>query len=193
MSRTSGDGNDRLHHAVKARRRVNLRMVALAACLLCDASFAASWTAHVDEREGLPVFAKGGASALSSSFAFWGRNWAWAGIETKFRVAAPYAYSIAGKNQALDFDLAARVRKSSNRELAWEFDFNALSRTADAIGGGIVFQFDLATFAAELGEPQLLAGNRGWAWGRVGGAAGGGGHPGGGWGGGGGNPDRDAF
>src|SRR5207253_478859 len=39
----------------------------------------------------------------------------------------------------------------------------ALSR-----GGGPVFRFDLANFAGELGEPELLAGNRGWTWGRRG-------------------------
>ena len=37
------------------------------------------------------------------------------------------------------------------------------------MGGGIIFRFDLATFGAEFGDPELLAGNRGWGWGRRGG------------------------
>lgn len=146
------------------------RFILLAAYLLSNAAFGASWTASVDQRQGLPALSKGGASALSSGFVFWGKDWAWADTQAEFKVVAPFEYIVVGKNQALDFDLAGRIGKPSSQQLVWEFDLNARSTTPDVIGGGIAFKFDLATFGSELGEPELLPANRGWAWGRAGGS-----------------------
>ena len=145
------------------------RFIVLAAYLLSNAASAAAWTASVDQAQGLPALSKGGATALSSTFMFWGKNWTRADQPVQFKVLAPFEYSVAGANQALNYDLTGRIRKSSNSQLVWEFDLQARSTTVGVIGGGIVFQFDLATFGTELGEPQLLPGNRGWAWGREGG------------------------
>lgn len=146
------------------------RFILLAAYLLSNVAFGASWTASVDQRQGLPALSKGGASALSSGFVFWGKDWAWADTQAEFKVVAPFEYIVVGKNQALDFDLAGRIGKPSSQQLVWEFDLNARSTTPDVIGGGIAFKFDLATFGSELGEPELLPANRGWAWGRAGGS-----------------------
>ena len=145
------------------------RFISLATCLLSNVALAAAWTASVDE-QGLPAISRGGAGAVSSAFVFWGKNWAWAHQQMEFKVVAPFEYAVAGKNQALNFDFAGRIKKPSNRQLVWEFDLNARSTTSDVIGGGIAFEFDLANFRAELGEPELLPGNRGWAWGRAGGS-----------------------
>lgn len=146
------------------------RFIAPAAYLLSNAALAASWSASVDQREGLPAISRGGAAALSSNFAFWGKNWAWAGQEAEFKVVAPFEYSDVGKNRALDFDLVGKIRKSSNQQLVWEFDLNARRTTTDATGGGVAFKFDLATFGPEMGDPELLPANRGWVWGRAGGS-----------------------
>jgi len=146
------------------------RSILLVALLLSNAAFAASWTASVDQGDGLPALSKGGAIALSSTFVFWGKNWAWADMPREFKVVAPFEYVVAAKNQALNFDLAGRIRKSSNQQLVWEFELNSRSTTPDVIGGGIAFKFELATFGSELGEPELLPANRGWAWGRAGGS-----------------------
>jgi hypothetical protein len=35
------------------------------------------------------------------------------------------------------------------------------------MGGGMVFQFDPAQIAGDMGAPQLLPGNRGWSWGKA--------------------------
>jgi hypothetical protein len=145
-----------------------LCLASLAAYWLSSAAFAASWTVTVDQHEGLPALSRGGASALSSSFVFWSDNWAWADLQTQFTVAAPFEYSVIGKNQALDFDLSSHIRKPSNRQLIWNFNLNARSTMAKVIGGGIAFKFDVASHGSELGEPELLPGNRGWAWGRTG-------------------------
>ncbi len=129
----------------------------------------ADWSAGVDEKTGLPVLASSGAVAMSPGFAFWGANWAWADLQTAFKVTAPYRYALAGKNKALDFDLAADVHKPSEQQLVWDFRLDARSTMPNVIGGGMVFKFDLANFGAEMGEPVLLPDNRGWAWGREGG------------------------
>jgi len=147
------------------------RLIPLAAFLLSSVVHAASWTASVDQQQGgLPILSRGGVSALSSNFVFWGKNWAWADMSKEFKAIAPFEYSVAGKNQTLNFDFSSRIKKPSNQQLVWELDLNARSMITDVIGGGIAFGFDLATFGAELGEPELLPANRGWAWGRTGGS-----------------------
>jgi len=136
--------------------------------LSCVAT-ASSWSSGVDERNGLPTLSKGGNIALSSAFVFWQANWAFADEQTEFKIRGPFAYAIAGKNPALHFDLAGRITKASERKLIWEFDLDAHSPASNVIGGGISFSFDRATFGSELGEPELLPDNLGWAWGHVGG------------------------
>src|SRR5262245_54091260 len=150
--------------------RAVCRLVLPLLCLLSGPLNAASWVASVDQRNGLPAVSIGGASAVSADFVFWKKDWAWSGLSTDFRVFAPFRYGVAGKNQGLNFDLTARIGKESDRQLAWTFELDARSTTPDAIGGGMSFRFNLASFSAPLGEPELLAGNRGWAWGRTGGA-----------------------
>lgn len=151
-------------------RMLALLVASLATCSPCNSTVAASLTVSVDERAGLPVISRGGANVLSSEFVFWGENWKWAGQQTAFKVLAPLDYFVAGKNRALDFDLSSRIRKPTNGQLVWEFDLNAHGTTSNVIGGGIAFKFDAAAFDPELGEPELLPGNRGWAWGRAGGS-----------------------
>ncbi|MEI6299852.1 MAG: glycosyl hydrolase family 5 [Betaproteobacteria bacterium] len=154
------------------KRLCSLARLALVA-LLFGGTFAAAdakaagWAVRAED--GMPVLARGGAAALTTNFAFWGKNWAWAHQSAQFKVLAPFDYAIAGNNQILNLDLAARIRKSADRSLAWDLDFNARSASTDVVGGGMVFQFDLAAFGAEFGEPQLLPENRGWTWGRPGG------------------------
>jgi hypothetical protein len=146
------------------------RFISLTAFLISNVAVAASWTASVDQEQwGLPAISKGGASAVWSNFVFWGKSWTWADMTKEFKVVAPFEYSVTAKNRALNFDLSSRISKPSSKQLVWEFDLNAHSTTAVVIGGGIAFKFDLATFRAEMGEPELLPGNRGWGWGRAGG------------------------
>src|SRR5262249_27268268 len=95
------------------------------ACLLSTGTCAASWTASVDQRNGLPSVSLSGGTALSSGFGFWGKNWVWAEMATDFKVVAPFEYRVAAKNQALNFDLSAHVTKPSSRQLVWQFDLSA--------------------------------------------------------------------
>jgi hypothetical protein len=146
------------------------RFLALAIILFPTAAFAASWTVSVDQRTGLPAISRGGVRALSSALVFWGKNWGWAGQQTEFNIVSPFEYVFVARNRSLDFDLSSHIKKSSTEQLVWEFDLNARSTTSDVIGGGISFRFNLAPFGTELGDPELLPDNRGWAWGRAGGS-----------------------
>jgi Cellulase (glycosyl hydrolase family 5) len=151
---------------------VLIRAVAVFVSLWAPTGLAAAapLTASVDQHQGLPRLSVGGGSALSSAFVFWAKNWSWTELKTQFKVVAPFEYEISGIDQTLNFDLSAHITKPSNRQLVWTFDLAAAAATTEVIGGGISFNFDLANFGAQLGEPQLLPGNRGWSWGRSGGA-----------------------
>lgn len=155
-----------VHHATSSVAA--LRLLFVMACLLSNMAFCATWTASVDPRHGLPVISRSGDIALSSGFAFWGKNWAWAGQRVDVKVTGPFEYTVSGSNRALNFDVLGRVRRPSSHQFVWEFDFNAVAATPDVIGGGISFRFNPEMFSQELGEPALLPDNRGWVWGRTG-------------------------
>ncbi len=122
--------------------------------------------ASVDQSQGLPTLSIGGGRAMSSAFVFWGKSWAWANSVAQFKVVGPFEYGVSAVVQGLNLDLVGHISKLSERQLVWSFDLNAAETKNDVIGGGISFQFDLANFASQLGEPSLLPGNRGWSWGR---------------------------
>lgn len=149
---------------------VRLGVLAFAAFCIASTASGATWKAGADDNEGLPTLSKGGTVALSSAYVFWGKNWVFADEQTDFKVTAPFDYSFSGKNAALNFDLAGHAKKRSDTQLTWDFDFNAHSASTGIIGGGISFRFDLQSFGAELGEPELLPGNMGFTWGRAGGS-----------------------
>ena len=133
-------------------------------CMFSHAVYADPWIASVDQG-GLPIISGGGVTAISSQFIFWGKNWHWANLSLQFDVTAPFEYKLTGTNQALNFGLSGHVKKQSEQQLVWNLNFNESAGMTDVIGGGISFKFDLATFGARMGEPELLPDNRGWRWG----------------------------
>ena len=131
-------------------------------------AFAASWVVTLNQH-GLPDLSIGGATAISSNFIFWGAHATWTAFPNQRKVNAPYQYSISGTDKALDFALNGHVSKPSDQQLVWQFDLDAGTATPDAFGGGMIFKLNLASFGPELGDPELLPGNRGWVWGPSGG------------------------
>jgi hypothetical protein len=119
-------------------------------------TWASDWVVSVDERNGLPTLMRGGSPVVATTFSFFGRNWDWTYLQTEFKVITPYRYSLAGKNKALDFDLTAQIQKQGEQKLTWNFALDAHSGKSGVSGGGIVFEFDPALFAGEMGEPTLL-------------------------------------
>jgi hypothetical protein len=143
-----------------------VRFILFLTYFLSDAASAAPWIVSVDQRNGLPVVSRGGAEVISSDFALWGKDWLWAGLSTEFKVVGPFEYAINGKSPSLNIDLTGRVKRSSSRQLTWDSNLNARSTSTGVMGGGVVFKLDLENLGSELGEPELLPGNRGWSWGR---------------------------
>lgn len=139
-----------------------------AAALVAPIQIASPWLASIDQPTGLPLLTKGGKKALGSSFVFWGNNWKWAGMATRFEVLAPFDYRVDGDSKPLALTLAGHVNKPSEQRLVWELDFDASIASRDVIGGGVAFFFDLASFRPVMGDPELLPDNRGWAWGKKG-------------------------
>jgi hypothetical protein len=151
---------------LRALFRKLLKLLLLA--LLClQSALAAEWSVQIDERTGLPKVGRGGTAAIEPGMVFWGANWAWADVQSSVKVLAPYRYAFAGKVKTLDVDFAGEIQKKTDNQLVWDLRFDARSALNDVIGGGMVFKFDLANFAAEMGEPELLPDNRGWAWGKA--------------------------
>ncbi|WP_194788857.1 cellulase family glycosylhydrolase [Pseudomonas sp. UFMG81] len=147
--------------------RALLRALPLLALLfLPQPGNAGDWSVRVEEQNGLPTLSRGGGPAMIAKFDFWGTDWSWTGFYTRTKVEGPYRYTLEGLNKDLDFDLKAQIDKPEARTLAWNFDLNAHSRQANVMGGGIVFQFDPVLIASEMGAPELLPDNRGWAWGK---------------------------
>ncbi|MDI3271759.1 glycosyl hydrolase family 5 [Pseudomonas sp. AL03] len=130
-------------------------------------TWASDWVVSVDERNGLPMLVRGGSPVVATTFSFFGKSWDWTYLQTEFKVNTPYRYSLAGKNKALDFDLTAQIQKQDEHKLTWNFTLDAHSMKWGVSGGGIVFTFDPALFAGEMGEPTLLPDNRGWSWGNA--------------------------
>ncbi len=141
-------------------------LVCAAALTLARAARAAPWTVSVDERNGLPTIAIGGAPAMTPEFVFWGKNWSWAGTLAAFHVVGPFDYAMTGQTPGLGLDLRSTIHRPSQRQLRLELEIDARQPQSDVIGGGLSFAFDISKGARQLGEPELLPGNAGWAWGR---------------------------
>jgi hypothetical protein len=140
------------------------QIIIMMLCLIAPLAVASGWTIGVADRDGLPVINRGGARLVSAHFAFWGKAWSWAPMSAQLRVVGPYQYAFAGRSPALGVELAGGAARIADNSFEWSFDL-AAATSAEAIGGGIVFDLDLAA-GAEFGEPELLAGNAGWAWGK---------------------------
>ncbi|MGF0238609.1 cellulase family glycosylhydrolase [Rhodococcus sp. IEGM1300] len=147
-------------------RGTRLLLPILVSCAVWPFStWASDWIARVDDKSGLPVVVRGGSPVVASNFSFFEGNWGWTYFATEFKITGPYAYSLAGQNKTLDFDLAAKIQKQDPQNMTWNFVLDAHSKKSGVMGGGVVFNFDPALFSGEMGEPVLLPDNKGWAWG----------------------------
>lgn len=127
------------------------------------------WRVTIDDRSGLPIVSRGGASAVTTTYAFWGTKWSWASMRPVVRPVSAVHSELSGTVGKLNLELTGEVRKESDRRWTWKLDLDASQPASDVIGGGMVFAFNLDGFNAELGDPVLLPDQRGWRWGRDGG------------------------
>lgn len=136
---------------------------------LGNALASTQWQIGVSDASPLPTLSIGGVNAFNSSFSFWGKNWAWANLESTVKPEGGFRYSMTGQNKALNFDVATKVGKTAQNKMHWEFELDAKKQYEDVNGGGLIFKFDLGKFSKFMGEPSLLPDNRGWRWGLPGG------------------------
>ena len=125
----------------------------------------AAWAFSVSESNGLPQLSVGGETVMNSDYVFWGQDWKWARLRSRFEIEAPMKYSVSGVNRQLDFKLESGFRKISDNQARWTFELDALKTTPGAIGGGISFKFNFRPLVKVLGKPELLPDDRGWVWG----------------------------
>jgi hypothetical protein len=162
--------NENRYQRCVVRRIMNSAAITIVLLVfLADRATATGWAVGIEEGNGLPVLNRGGAPALKSTFLFWRKDWVWSEFSTSITAHDAFAYSQTGVNKGLNFNLRGEMRRVSDRELAWQYEFDAHSESTDVIGGGISYRFDIERFSAQLGEPELLDGNRGWRWGKPGG------------------------
>lgn len=146
------------------------RARALAAALLLglvQAACAAALSLTIDDATGLPRLTKGGP-AMRAEYVFWGPGWSWAEHRLDLWAKGTFARDWTSAVPALGLSGQGSVRRSDERTLTWRWNVKAASDRPGAIGGGIAFKFDLEAFGRELGEPELLPGQHGWAWGKAG-------------------------
>ena len=146
-----------------------LRVIILA-CLLNDFAIGAvRGRLSVSDHEGLPVLRVGGIEALSTTYAFWGPNWQWAEQVGSVESTKGSSYKLNGRVPALALTMVGTVASTNPGQFTWRWKLDAERGRREVIGGGLVFHFDLETFGALLGQPELLPGRNGWTWGKQGG------------------------
>lgn len=154
--------------AVRARAFGRARLLAVALLLgLAQAAGAAALSLSVDDASGLPRLSKGGP-AMNADYVYWGPGWSWSEHRLELSSGGAFARDWRSSVPALGLSGQGDVRQAGERSLVWRWKLQAASARPGAIGGGMAFKFDLEAFGRELGEPELLPGNRGWAWGRAG-------------------------
>lgn len=144
-------------------------LAGLVALAMAGAAGASQWTLSVDDGSGLPRLSQAGGAAMSGNWVFWAGNWSWADFDAQLAPAGALQYQLAGRSRKLDFQLQAPVTRAAPQQLQWALTLDAASSQTPVIGGGMSVKFDLATFGAEMGEPELLPRNQGWTWGKPGG------------------------
>jgi hypothetical protein len=154
-----------------ALRRLLAPLGLAAACSFVHAAPAPGprWTTSLDEASGLPVVEAGGAPAVKPSLAFWGPNWQFAYLKPELTPAGPGRYAARSEGKRLDVKLDEQAERHPDGSWTLSFTMDGGSGTPGTSGGGLGFHFDLATWRATMGEPELLPDNRGWRWGREGG------------------------
>lgn len=148
-------------------RPMSCCLALLLACLPSIAA-AAGWTASVSDTTGLPTLSRHGGEVMGAHHAFWGANWKWADMDVRVSHDGALPFSLSGSSNLLGLGMRGRVEQTDARRFTWIYDLDARAEVKDVMGGGIVFRFDLANARDALGEPELLPGNRGWAWGKPG-------------------------
>lgn len=101
---------------------------------------------------------------VTTKYAAWGKNWAWADV--KATPTAPASLDYKGQVGKLDVDFSSTIKLGDNRA-DWQYRWHKKLDHPDATGVGIDFKLKLKspTFNnVPAATPELLPGNAGWRW-----------------------------
>lgn len=118
----------------------------------------------IDPATALPQLRVGGAPAMTATYAFWGADWAWAGVALDS--GGDDRRPVRGRVDDLGLRLRVDGPATVGDPLRWRWTLEAGRAKTPVVGGGLQFDFDLAAAGRAMGEPRLLPGGAGWAWGR---------------------------
>lgn len=121
------------------------------------------------EAHGLPLVEVGGALAVSADMMFWGFAWKWAGAQASNLPQGNGSYALQGQVRDLGLSWAGTYAPAGPNSVRIDITLRAQAAVPGAVGGGMVFKFDIPNWGASMGNPVLLPGNTGWQWGKQGG------------------------
>lgn len=142
-------------------------LLALCCLLVPVARAVAPAGLQVASTTGLPALMLGGGAVMETQYVFWGPQWSWAGLDARAERKAAFSYQYDGASPRLGLKMQGEVAPLGADQLRWRWEFEAEADKPGVMGGGLSFRFNrLAT--RWLGEPEVLPGNQGLAWGRAG-------------------------
>lgn len=141
------------------------------ACLLAAAAAHAQppQQVTVHEQLGMPTVQAAGTTVVATEMTMWGPNWKWAGVQAQTLPQGNHTYHTLGQVRDLGLNWASAVAPAGPNSLRMLINLQAQADVPGAVGGGMVFKFDLTNWGATMGNPVLLPGNAGWQWGQPGG------------------------
>lgn len=126
---------------------------------------AADWTVKVTP-DATFVVSYQGAPIVTSSYVFWGPDWAWAEATIQARLMSEGRWSLQGAVSELGLRIAGRIEQTAPEVFQITYEIAAERDLAGITGGGV--EWRLATqspaFDSRPQLPTLLLSNKGWHW-----------------------------
>ena len=115
----------------------------------------------VDEKSGLFTIRSQSLDLVSTSFAFWGKKWKWAGTKTNIKINGSNNYNLETKVPLLDLAMKAEITAKAENQMSWQYELNSTTHKNGVIGGGITFKINDKSFD-HTADVKLLANKKGW-------------------------------
>jgi len=136
---------------------------------VCLPAQAGTTSLSFNEKNGLPVLTLDGVNIMQARYDYFGQAWSWQNITSTFSVDSPLRYSFAGAISGLNLTFAGAATVQADASAVWFANYDVTAPSANVIGGGITFLFDMKNFSGIMGTPTLLPDKKGWSWGKAGG------------------------
>ncbi len=129
-------------------------------------SSAIEWTMQVVPKDGSIRVLHHGVPIISSGSKFWGKDWAWAGLDLRLEPLGRGKYRFSGDVKSLKLELAGLVQPTAPNVLQLDFDLRPQEANPKVIGGGLEWslKLDSPTFKDRPAAPELLPERKGWRW-----------------------------